>query len=472
MKPRKLYIHTIGCQMNVYDSERIIRALKPCGYQETDVIDQADLVITNTCAIRAKAEQKAFSFIGRLARMKRRSPDLLVGVGGCVAQQEGEAILARMPHVDLVFGTHAIPRLPAIIEKVKASGTPVVDVEQVAAIAEIDLPEGLSASDGTVSRFVTIMQGCDNYCTYCVVPFVRGPEMSRHPDRIIAEIQSLVGQGVREVTLLGQNVNSYGHKEGLPSFAALLERINRIEGLARIRFTTSHPKDLSEDLMAAFGKLDKLCPHIHLPVQSGSDSILKRMNRRYTRRRYLERIERLRAIRPDIAVTSDFIVGFPGESRRDFELTLALVEQVAFDSIFAFMYSDREIAPASRFTDKVPEAVQKDRLQELLSAQETITLAKHQALIGSIQPILVEGQSTRPGLAYTELEGPQWTGRTPGNKIVNVSGVPDAPTREGLWTGCLVDVEIKRAFSHSLGGCLVDGKPSTSCLEGKACHAA
>ena len=472
MKQRKLYIHTIGCQMNVYDSERIIRALKPCGYQQTDVIEQADLVITNTCAIRAKAEQKAFSFIGRLARMKRQAPDLLVGVGGCVAQQEGEAILARMPHVDLVFGTHAIPRLPAIIEKVKVCGTPVVDVEQVADIEEIGLPEGFPAIDGSVSRFVTIMQGCDNYCTYCVVPFVRGPEMSRHPDRIIEEIQTLVGQGLREVTLLGQNVNSYGRKEGLPSFAALLERINRIEGLARIRFTTSHPKDLSEDLMAAFGKLDKLCPHIHLPVQSGSDPILKRMNRRYTRRLYLDRIERLRTVRPDIAVTSDFIVGFPGESRRDFEQTLTLLERVAFDSIFAFMYSDREIAPASRFSDKVAEAVQKDRLQELLAAQEAITLTKHQALVGSVQQILVEGQSSRPGLADTADEGLQWTGRTPGNKIVNFSWGPDASPLDGIQSGHLVDVEIKRAFSHSLGGCLVNGKSSIRCLEGKECHAA
>ena len=472
MKPQKLFIHTIGCQMNVYDSERIIRSLEPCGYQHTEQLEEADLVITNTCAIRAKAEQKAFSFIGRLARMKRQSPDLLIGVGGCVAQQEGEAILARMPHVDLVFGTHAIPRLPEIIEKVKIRRAPVVDVCRVEGIEEIALANGAGVIDGQTSRFVTIMQGCDNYCTYCVVPYVRGPEMSRQPEHIVAEIQALVREGVREVTLLGQNVNSYGCKEGLPSFALLMEQINRIAGLSRIRFTTSHPKDLSEDLMAAFGSLDKLCPHIHLPVQSGSDRILKRMNRNYTRQIYLDRIARLRQVRPDIAVTSDFIVGFPGESRRDFEQTLSLVEAVGFDSIFAFMYSDRDIAPASRFKDKVSENEKNGRLQELLTTQEAITLVKNQALIGSVQTILVEGRSSRPGLADACDKGPQWTGRTPGNKIVNFSRLSDALSGEDVQIGRLVDVEIKKAFSHSLQGCIVRGKTSKGCPEGKKCHAA
>jgi len=472
MKPRKLFIHTIGCQMNVYDSERIVRALAPCGYQYTEVLEEADLVITNTCAIRAKAEQKAFSFIGRLARMKRQTPDLLVGVGGCVAQQEGDAILTRMPHVDLVFGTHAIPRLPKLLDQVKKRRTRVVDVQHQNGIEEIAPNHKGAGIEGPISRFVTIMQGCDNYCTYCVVPYVRGSEMSRQPERIVAEIQALVGEGVREVTLLGQNVNSYGRKEGLPSFAVLLERINRIEGLSRIRFTTSHPKDLSDDLMEAFAKLDKLCPHIHLPVQSGSDRILKRMNRNYTRRHYLERITRLRRIRPDIAVTSDFIVGFPGESRRDFEQSLALVEEVGYDGLFAFMYSDRDIAPASRFKDKVPEAVQKDRLQQLLSTQEAITLEKNRALVGHVLPILVEGGSRRPGLAEAGDEGGQWTGRTPANKIVNFTRLPDTATGENMPIGGLVDVEIRKAFSHSLQGRLVRGNTPKDCQEGKKCHAA
>ena len=471
MKDKKLYINTIGCQMNVYDSDRIARVLAPVGYRMTDTPEAADLVIVNTCAIRAKAEQKAFSFIGRLAKMKRRNPDLLIGVGGCVAQQEGDAILSRMPHVDLVFGTHAIPRLPRIVGEVTSGRTRVVDVVASDGIDEIDLAGGFQ-NDGQVSRFVTIMQGCDNYCTYCVVPYVRGAEMSRHPDQILSEIQSLVRSGMREVTLLGQNVNSYGRKEGLPSFATLLEKVNDVEGLRRIRFTTSHPKDLSEDLMAAFGKLDKLCPHIHLPVQSGSDRVLKRMNRKYTRQIYLDRVDRLRRIRPDIAVTSDFIVGFPGESPADFEDTLALVETVAFDSIFAFMYSDREIAPASRFKTKIDENEKKDRLQKLLTTQEKITLAKNRMLVGTHQEIMVEGGSTRPGLAESVDEGPQWSGRTPGNKIVNFSLGGDAPPAPPPRVGEMVAVSIEKAFSHSLRGGLVRRERSHDCSGREECHAA
>jgi len=471
MRNQRLYINTIGCQMNVYDSDRIARALEPGGYQQTHVLDEADLVIVNTCAIRAKAEQKAFSFIGRLARMKRQNPDLLIGVGGCVAQQEGEAILSRMPQVDLVFGTHAIPRLPQIVNQVKTRRIKVVDVEQSDGIDEIDLAAGFH-DDGQVSRCLTIRQCCDNYCTYCVVPYVRGAEMSRHPDRILSEIETLVRGGVREVTLLGQNVNSYGRKEGLPSFAELLERVNGIEGLHRIRFTTSHPKDLSDDLMEAFGQLRKLCPHIHLPVQSGSDQILKRMNRRYTHQLYLDRIERLRSIRSDIAVTSDFIVGFPGESREDFEATLALMETVAFDSVFAFMYSDRKIAPASHFKNKVNEDEIKKRLQELLSTQETITMRKNRALVGTFQEVMVEGNSTRPGLAEAIDDGPQWSGRTPGNKIVNFNMGRKVDPEDALSVGQLVEVRIEKAYAHSLRGGLVRKEAPTGCPGGKDCHAA
>ena len=471
MSSQKVYIHTIGCQMNVYDAERIAQVLAPAGYRETATLEEADLVIVNTCAIRDKAEQKAFSFIGRLARMKKSRPGLLIGVGGCVAQQEGEGILARMPHVDLVFGTHALARLPRILDRVKTRRIKVVDVEASEAIDEIDMSGGFH-DEGQVSRFVTIMQGCDNYCTYCVVPYVRGAEMSRHPDRILSEIEQLVQGGLREVTLLGQNVNSYGRKEGLPSFAELLKRVNDVEGLQRIRFTTSHPKDLSEDLIEAFGKLDKLCPHIHLPVQSGSDKILKRMNRNYTRQLYLERVARLRQIRSDMAVTSDFIVGFPGETRGDFNDTLSLLEAVAFDGLFAFMYSDRKVAPASRFTSKVDEDEKKDRLQKLLAAQETITLQKNRALIGTCQEILVEGNSTRPGLAGSPAEGPQWSGRTPGNKIVNFRPAGDIAPENAIRVGRMVGVCIETAYAHSLQGSLVRGNLSRGCLGGKGSHAA
>jgi len=264
--------------MNVYDSDKIAQGLDPLGYRLTDSPDKADLIIVNTCAIREKAVQKVFSYLGRVAGLKQARPNLIIGVGGCVAQQEGERVLKRAPYVDLVFGTHAIGRLPSLVDRIEKKRQRVVDVEMGTRIEESDgavVPRG----ETEVSRFVTIMHGCDNYCTYCVVPYVRGRESSRWPDHILAEIQDLVDNGVREVTLLGQNVNSYGQKEGLPDFTALLEKINDIDGLKRIRFTTSHPKDLSGNLIGAFGRLDKLCHHIHLPVQSGADTILKRMNR-------------------------------------------------------------------------------------------------------------------------------------------------------------------------------------------------
>ncbi len=471
MKMRHVYIHTIGCQMNVYDTDRIVRSLAACGYGPTRLLEEADLIIVNTCAIRAKAEQKAFSFIGRLARIKQRRPEVLIAVGGCVAQQQGEAILSRMPIVDLVFGTHAIARLPGLLAAVGSHERRVVDVGECEDIDAVDMT-GEGFAHGEVSGFVTIMQGCDNYCTYCVVPYVRGSETSRRPERILAEIEALVRDGVREVTLLGQNVNSYGCKEGLPSFAELLARIDALEGLERIRFTTSHPKDLSQELMEAFGRLPKLCPHIHLPVQSGSDRVLKRMNRNYTRQVYLDRIAQLRRVRPDIAVTSDFIVGFPGESQADFEETLALLAAVRFDSVFAFMYSDRAIAPASRFGNKVGTQEKKDRLQALLAAQEGVTLEKHQALVGCTQEILVEGGSSRPGLAGPADVGTQWSGRTPGNKIVNFTAPPKGPEANGLKAGALVEVVIENAFSHSLLGRLLPGKPTKRCLEGKQYHAA
>ena len=274
MTPKSLFINTMGCQMNVYDSGQIRNRLAPLGYRLTDDLSQADVIIVNTCSIRAKAEQKAFSFLGRLAPLKQQKPDLIIGIAGCVAQQEGGRILSRMPYVDLVFGTHAIARLPRNIERISATRCRIVDVRIDPQIDAGDFCLG-PQSDSATAAFVTIMRGCDNYCTYCVVPHVRGREASRAPEDIESEVRHLVSQGVREVTLLGQNVNSYGLKEGLISFAQLIDRLNAVEGLERIRFTTSHPKDLSGELMEAFSRLDKLCPHIHLPVQSGSDRILK-----------------------------------------------------------------------------------------------------------------------------------------------------------------------------------------------------
>ena len=469
--------------MNVYDSEQIVALLKPLGYEPTDTLNGADLVILNTCAIREKAAQKAFSFLGRLAELKRARPGMIIAVGGCVAQQEGRGILKRAPMLDIVFGTQAIGRLPRMIRRVEANRCRIIDVETTHGIEELDIPEA-DRDRGSASRFVTIMQGCDNFCTYCVVPHVRGREVSRRPEHILREIETLVETGVREVTLLGQNVNSYGKKEGIIPFEELLERINGIDGLYRMRFTTSHPKDLSPGLMAAFKDLDKLCAHIHLPVQSGSDAVLKRMHRRYTRGSYLEKIRQLRGGCPDIAVTSDIIVGFPGETRTDFEATLALVREVEFDGLFAFMYSDRPNAPASGFSDKVADAEKSDRLQELLSLQERYTLLKNRTLVGTVQELLVDGPSKRHGGRDAEMpDGPdspdrrdvhpgdvQWCGRTSGNKIVHFSMPGDAAVQAGKIAGTRISVRIEDAFSHSLRG-----RPTsagTHCMKGEKCYAA
>ncbi len=450
MYPKTVYIHTIGCQMNVYDSERIAGGLVPLGYRQVSEPESADLVILNTCAIREKAEQKVFSFLGRMAGLKRKNPELIIGVGGCVAQQEGRKILDRAPYLDLVFGTHAVSRLPVLVQQVETSGARLVDVALSDTIQESPVYTA-SANADQISRFVTIMQGCDNYCTYCVVPYVRGREMSRSPERILSEIQALADSGIREVTLLGQNVNSYGKKEGLCDFAALLTRVNGIEGLLRIRFTTSHPKDLSDGLIATFNRLDKLCKHIHLPVQSGSTHILSRMNRKYTRDMYLEKIARLRKACPDIAITTDIIVGFPGETPDDFEETLSLIRQVGYDGLFAFMYSDRPNAPAAHFSEKISEAEKAQRLQQVLGLQEAITLEKNQSMVHSVQVVLVEGISQRVNSTEVSHDATtQWYGRTPGHKIVHF---PEPERLSGSGNiGRLKTIRIEKAFSHSLWG--------------------
>jgi len=473
MTSKLLHISTIGCQMNVYDANQIAGVLAPLGYTGTEAIESADLVIVNTCTIREKAEQKAFSFLGRLAKIKTARPSLIVAVGGCVAQQDGEAILKRMPHVDLVFGTHAIFRLPEMVRRIESSRCRIVDV-RLSDTIEFDGPVAGPISDGQVSTFVTIMRGCDNYCTYCVVPHVRGREASRHPDRIVEEIRMRVEQGVREVTLLGQNVNSYGNKEGLCSFAELLERVDGIHGLRRIRFTTSHPKDLSDDLVRAFGCLKKLCHHIHLPVQSGDDGILKRMNRKYTRGAYLEKIAGLRAACPDIAITSDFIVGFPGETDRQFQASLDLIETVRYDGLFAFMYSDRPNAPAAAFSDKIAELVKKERLQALLNLQEGITREKHQAIVGQTLRILVEGPSRVLTSDDSDIASPpiQWSGRASSNHIIHFAVPNDLLAEKELLTGAFADIMIERAHAHSLWGRLIRGPQNAAQGKGETTIAA
>jgi tRNA-2-methylthio-N6-dimethylallyladenosine synthase len=452
MQPKSFYIHTIGCQMNVSDSERIARGLAPRGYVPAPTAGAADLVIVNTCSVRAKAEQKAFSLLGQLAAVKAQRPDMVVVVTGCVAQQEGERIRERAPHVDLVVGTRAIHRLGGLLERLPFHPRPLVDVGMNSPADEIDAcPTGEGA--GKVARFVTIMRGCDNFCAYCVVPFVRGRESSRPPEAILREIRELAAAGVCEVTLLGQNVNSYGVKEGICSFAELLDQVNAVEGLERVRFTTSHPKDLTADLIQKFAILEKLCPHIHLPVQSGSNRILARMNRRYTREHYLDNIAKLRNSCAQIAVTSDIIVGFPGESASDFEATLELMRQVEFDGVFAFTYSDRPNAPARSFPEKIPEHEKRERLQAVLALQQSVTFAKHQAMVGSVQPVLTEGLSKRPaaGAADRKLRM-QWTGRTPGNKIVHFLGSDSGECSDSVRPGLVAWIRIERALAHSLWG--------------------
>lgn len=465
MKTKYLYINTIGCQMNVYDSDKIANSLLSLNYKATENLKKADLIIVNTCAIREKAEQKVFSFLGRLAGLKRKKPGLIIGVGGCVAQQEGKKILERVPYLDVVFGTHAIPRLPGIVERVELKKSRIVDIGMTDQIVEIEsVADSLEngPKDRKVSDFVTIMQGCDNFCTYCVVPYVRGRETSRSPEKIVNEIEGLVNSGVREVTLLGQNVNSYGKKEGLCSFSELLALVNEIDGILRVRFTTSHPKDLSDDLIYAFKENEKLCRHIHLPVQSGSDRVLKRMNRKYTRALYLEKIDKLRNICPDISITSDFITGFPGETKADFKETLDLIKTVEYEGLFAFKYSDRPNAKATLFAQKIPDQEKKERLKKLLDLQEVISRKKNQALVGSTQEILVEGFSKKmssvlPRAGETKINESlpnniQWTGRTSANKIVNFNLESSSVSCGETFTGSIVNVEIEKAFSHSLWG--------------------
>jgi tRNA-2-methylthio-N6-dimethylallyladenosine synthase len=472
MRPKYLYLHTMGCQMNVYDSEQIVMRLATLGYEQTESMARADVIIVNTCTVRAKAEQKTFSLLGRLGRMKRNKRRLIIGVGGCVAQQEGKKILERMPFVDLVFGTQAIDRLPRLIRQIETRPCRIVDVGMNES-QDISESLGEPQAESQVSKFVTIMRGCDNYCAYCVVPFVRGRESSRSPESIIREIRALVDRGVKEVTLLGQNVNSYGKKQHLCSFAELLSKINEIEGLLRIRFTTSHPKDLSSDLIVAFNRLDKLCSHIHLPVQSGSNRILKRMNRKYTLEQYLDKVAKLRDTCPQIAITSDMIVGFPGETDGDFEQTLELVKTVEYDGLFAFQYSERPYAPAAKLPDKISESVKSKRLQILLDLQQQYTKEKNQALVGSTQIILTDGLSKKQVSepADTDSQTLQWTGRTFTNKIVNFS-LDETPICNENLTGRLIDVRIERALSHSLFGKATKLEPTVGGLKGVENYAA
>jgi tRNA-2-methylthio-N6-dimethylallyladenosine synthase len=432
---RHYFIATMGCQMNEYDSDRVGRLLGSLNFLATEDPKKADLIIINTCTVRAKPEQKAYSLLGRMVALKSRRPRLIVGIMGCTAQQWGSVLLDRFPGLDFVLGTREIGSLPEMLPR----------LEQGAKMAATDLTRRSTfpaAGSGyfvkRVKSFVTIMEGCNNFCAYCIVPYVRGREVSRPEDDILDETRALIDQGVKEVTLLGQNVNSYrrdqdDHGNGFPS---LLRRVSALDGLLRIRFTTSHPKDLSDELIQCFGELDKLCPHIHLPFQAGSDRILKAMRRDYSRDHYIGLIEKLRSARPDMAITSDVMVGFPGETEKDFELTLDLIRKVGFDNLYSFKYSDREGTPAAKMDRKISDVEKASRLDILQGLQKRISLGKNKSLVGFTVQVLAEGRSKR---------GHQMTGRTATNKVVNFSS-------NSTMLGSIMDVKIKTCSANSLYG--------------------
>jgi len=434
---------TMGCQMNEYDSDYLCRVLMDLDYIPTDDPKDADLILINTCTVRAKAEQKAFSALGRMVSLKKSKSGLILGLLGCMAQQEGSNLMKRFPELDLILGTRAIGRFKEILKRLEKGKEKIVDNDMTTLQPRSPMDCNGYFKD-RVKSHISIMEGCNNFCSYCVVPYVRGREISRSPEEILTEAEQLISQGVKEITLLGQNVNSYSYwdKKEL-SFPFLLKKLSMFDGLARIRFTTSHPKDLSDELIHCFGELDNLCPHIHLPFQAGSDKILKLMNRGYTLKRYKELIRKLRMVRPDMAITSDVMVGFPQESEEDFQMTLDLIKEIEFDNLFSFKYSDRKGTLAERMVGKVDEKVKSSRLAILQQLQKDITLKKNKMLEGAEVEILVEGDSKKGG---------QLTGRTDTNKIVNFYCNLNMLNQ-------LVDVKIKHSFTNSLCGELLGDVP-------------
>jgi tRNA-2-methylthio-N6-dimethylallyladenosine synthase len=428
------YLETFGCQMNVVDSEWISTLLKGEGYAPIDDPEQADLIILNTCSVRDKAERKVYGHLGSYKPLKDKNPQLILAVGGCVAQQEGTKLLEQLPYLNIVFGTHNVDKLPQMVKDVVANGGQLCEIEHYVGAERLgQFPQRDKVT--SVSRFVTIVQGCDNFCSYCVVPYVRGREVSRNSDDVVAEVRTLVDQGVREVTLLGQNVNSYGQKgSGDVSFAELLHRVHDIEGLQRLRFTSSHPKDLSDDLITCFSTLDKLCKHMHLAVQSGSNRVLKQMNRGYSREQYLERVQRLQQQCPTIRMTTDIIVGFPGETETEFWETLELLERVRFADAYSFLYSPRPQTKAREFADPISAIEKQHWFEELLAVQERISAEVWQEDLLQIQPVLVEGMSKRGS--------GQMFGRNQWNRIVNFNG-------PAALVGQTVDVRIDKVLRNS-----------------------
>ena len=440
---RKVFIKTFGCQMNEYDSDKMADVLGAAqGYEQTQDIDEADLVVFNTCSVREKAQEKVFSDLGRVKHLKKKG--VQIAVGGCVASQEGEAIIARAPYVDVVFGPQTLHRLPQLLDQRIALKKPQVDIS----FPEIEKFDHLPPArvEGS-SAFVSIMEGCSKYCSYCVVPYTRGEEINRPLDDVLTEIAGLVAQGVKEITLLGQNVNAYrgnmGNTSEIADFALLIEYIAEIPGVERIRYTTSHPNEFTQRLIDVYAKVPQLVSHLHLPVQHGSDRILMAMKRGYTAMEYKSTIRKLRAVRPDISMSSDFIVGFPGETEEDFDKLMKLITDIGFDASFSFIFSPRPGTPAANLHDDTPHEVKLRRLQHLQATVEENVHRIGESRVGTVQRILVEGASRK---SAAELMG-----RTECNRIVNFDA---GPLGERL-VGQMIDVRITQALPHSLRGAVV-----------------
>ncbi|MDO9053777.1 MAG: tRNA (N6-isopentenyl adenosine(37)-C2)-methylthiotransferase MiaB [Gallionella sp.] len=435
---KKLYIKTYGCQMNEYDSDKMADVLRACeDMEQTDKIEEADVILFNTCSIREKAEEKVFSDLGRVRPLKLAKPDLLIGVGGCVASQEGEVIIKRAPYVDVVFGPQTLHRLPQLIQARRDTGRPQVDISfpEIEKFDHLPTPQTSSGS-----AFVAIMEGCSKYCTFCVVPYTRGEEVSRPLADVMQDIQELADQGVQEVTLIGQNVNGYlgATDDGdTVDFAFLLQAIADLPEIARIRYTTSHPRDMSQRLIDVYATTPKLVSHLHLPVQSGSDRVLAAMKRGHTVLEYKSIIRRVRAARPDICITSDFIVGFPGETEQDFEATLKLIDEIGFDNSFSYVFSPRPGTPAAEMRDDTPHEVKAARLKSLQDRIAEQESGVAQSMLGSVQRVLVEGVSKKDVL--------ELAGRTDNNRVINFRGSP------GM-IGRFVEVTVTEVVRHTLRG--------------------
>lgn len=436
MGKKTYHIQTFGCQMNEHDSETLAGMLSLQGYEENSVRNQADVIIINTCSVREHADKRFFGTLGQLKHVKAENPEKIIALCGCMMQQQHviQAILTKYPWVDLVFGTHNLHEFPELMTNLRNDRSRKVAVWDEAS----DIIEGLpTLRKYPFKAYVTIMYGCNNFCSYCIVPYTRGRERSRDPEEILKEVRTLVSDGVKEITLLGQNVNSYRGKLGEMDFTDLIYALNEIDGLERIRFMTSHPKDLSDRLIQAYVDCPKLCHHIHLPVQSGSTAVLKRMNRIYTKEYYLSLIEKLRALVPDMAITTDIIVGFPGETEEDFLETLDLVNRVRYDSAYTFLYSIRQGTPAEGFGNQIPETTKHERFNRLIDAVNLISAEKNREMIGQTALVLVEGKSKTNLKAYT--------GRTGGHKLVNFHSNID-------YTGQIVSLVIKNGNTFSLVG--------------------